>query len=188
MIVVTNGSVSRTVKPADYEGRTVSLSFNCDPGDDVEAGVRAVLAVAEHLARGEVPAQVAVEQRHQAFLDELKRVVKEKAPVVAEKPDPSANAPTAEAQPSVGEGTIASGPVASSAMISDADLQTACNQARSEGHVDPDTGILPTIKKYAVGGGRAAAIPVEQRQAFLDELKSLYKKPVTPAAGSDPGY
>jgi hypothetical protein len=48
---ITNGSVSRTYKPGDYEGRTVTLSFTIDPVDDPDGALTTVAALAEKHAR-----------------------------------------------------------------------------------------------------------------------------------------
>lgn len=48
---ITNGTVSRTVKPADYEGRSVTLSFTVDPGDDIEPILARLLSLAERYVR-----------------------------------------------------------------------------------------------------------------------------------------
>lgn len=57
MLQVTNGTVSRTYKVGDYEPRVVSLSFNIDPGSDVESLVADVVGMVERIARG-TPVQV----------------------------------------------------------------------------------------------------------------------------------
>jgi hypothetical protein len=47
---ITNGTVSRTVKPADCEARTVTLSFALDPGEDADVAIARVQELAEHHA------------------------------------------------------------------------------------------------------------------------------------------
>ena len=49
---ITNGSVSRTVKPAAYEARTVTYSYTFDDSDDAEACTAKVIEMAERGARG----------------------------------------------------------------------------------------------------------------------------------------
>lgn len=48
---ITNGTVERVYKPGDYENRRVALSFNIDPGEDINAILAHVAAMAEHHAR-----------------------------------------------------------------------------------------------------------------------------------------
>lgn len=48
---ITNGTFSRTYKPADYEARTCTLSFAVDPGEDVDAAILIVSAMCERHAR-----------------------------------------------------------------------------------------------------------------------------------------
>ncbi len=48
---ITNGSVSRTYKPADYEGRTVTFSFTLDPADNVDAETAKIAYLTEKHAR-----------------------------------------------------------------------------------------------------------------------------------------
>ena len=48
---ITNGTVSRTYKPADYEGRTVTYSFTLEPADDADVQTAKVALLAEKHAR-----------------------------------------------------------------------------------------------------------------------------------------
>jgi hypothetical protein len=47
---ITNGSVSRMYRPADFENRTVTLNFNIEPGDDYDAAIKTVSQLAERHA------------------------------------------------------------------------------------------------------------------------------------------
>ncbi len=50
-MVITNGTVERVYKPGDYESRRVSLSFNIDPGEDINSVLAQVTGLAEAHAR-----------------------------------------------------------------------------------------------------------------------------------------
>ena len=50
-MVITNGTVERVYKPGDYESRRVSLSFNIDPGEDINSVLAHVTGLAEAHAR-----------------------------------------------------------------------------------------------------------------------------------------
>lgn len=47
---ITNGTISRTFKPADYEGRTVTLSFTVAEGDEWDAVLAQVSLMCERHA------------------------------------------------------------------------------------------------------------------------------------------
>lgn len=74
---ITNGSVSRTYKPADYEARTVSFSFTLEPHDDEDAATARVAFLAEKHARH-------MPSRDEAPAEPVKRTRRAAAP--AEQP------------------------------------------------------------------------------------------------------
>ncbi len=100
---ITNGSVSRTYKPADYEGRTVGLSFSFEPGDDVDAATAFVVAICERQARGIVGTEIAEAPKpatrtratRPAVVETVSRV---EAPAAEADTRPTEFAPTARAR------------------------------------------------------------------------------------------
>ena len=123
---ITNGTVSRTYKPADYEGRTVTYSFTLEPADDADVQTAKVALLAEKHAR------------HMPTQAEEQAALKTRAPRAVPPPTPvvSGTAQTAAASAS-GPDTVgtsdpfgAAGAPASSAPTSAPVSDTASNKAQ----------------------------------------------------------
>lgn len=121
---ITNGTVSRTYKPADYEGRTVTYSFTLEPADDADVQTAKVALLAEKHAR------------HMPTQAEEQAAPKTRAPRAV---PPSAQSPTigvpsvaanASEDVSVSDPFGAAGAPASSAPTSAPVSDTASNKAQ----------------------------------------------------------
>ena len=112
---ITNGTVSRTYKPADYEGRTVTYSFTLEPADDADVQTAKVALLAEKHAR------------HMPTQAEEQAAPKTRAPR-AVPPSISTAAPTPPAEPP--SDPFAGGAPASSAPTSAPVSDTASNKAQ----------------------------------------------------------
>jgi len=198
---ITNGTVERTYKPADYEGRRVSLSFNLDPGDDVNTTLAHVASLAEHHARvqpGPIqPAMPPASPVSQAAPSSALPVMPPTPPVTA-GPGPSATtaaspsspvpppppAPVAAPPAPVAPATSPAPPLGSSPnpasgidpRLTDKALADACT-AKINAAQDRQAMVnlvMPLRTKYTNNPALpVAAIPVEQRANFLAELAAL---------------
>ena len=153
---VTNGTVSRTFKPGDYEARTVSFSFTIDPGEDFEACAAIVAEAAERRARG-LPSVSNVG-------DKPAKAKKPIAPV--EAPDPTVSAVSAWA---AAETSASSG---EPKVITDDELMKACQATTTRLHDAQPT--KNTVRGFVEKAGMSViTIPQEDRAAFLAALAAL---------------
>ena len=157
---VTNGTVSRTFKPGDYEARTVSFSFTIDPGEDFEACAAIVVEAAERRARI-MPGDGTVSNK--ADVGDKPKAKKPIAPV--EAPDPTmttAAGAAAETSASSGEPKV----------ITDDDLMKACQATTTRLHDAQPT--KNTVRGFVEKAGMSViTIPQEERAAFLAALAAL---------------
>jgi hypothetical protein len=202
-MLITNGSCTRTVKPGDYESRSVTLAFGLEPDDDVEVCVHRVMEMCERQASGKAPVTVA------AVPPTPKRSTAATAPVPASAPittTKTAVEAVDEAGPT-GSTTEPSAPVVKTAEAASADASGSTARAGTAQEVAPSaTGNDPTLTDPALielcgqtsarlggptngagerikelivkfNGGRKAtavsAIPPEARPAFVAEMKAL---------------
>jgi hypothetical protein len=160
-ITITNGTVSRTIKPADYEARTVALSFTVDDSDDIDEGLARVSALAEKHARampGAVKAAPVTTPVQEKPVDALASAGLPTVGVLAYDPPTGPYVPTvphAEPEPIV---------------ITDEQLTKACQEATQRAK-DPQPTKDVIAKFVEKPGMRAHTIPQEQRASFLEALK-----------------
>ena len=141
---VTNGTVSRTFKPGDYEARTVSFSFTIDPGDDFEACTAEIVAMAERQARG------------QASVPAVGDKPKAKKPI-APVEEPVKYTGTAEHEAS---------------WVTDDELMKACQATTTRLHDAQPT--KNTVRGFVEAAGMSViTIPQKDRAAFLAALAAL---------------
>ncbi|MGH6796590.1 MAG: hypothetical protein ACREDH_15655 [Methylocella sp.] len=158
---ITNGSVTRSVKVADYETRTVALSFTIDPGEDAEACVAKVRDMAERQARG----AVAVPPTSLGAV--AARVSAPPATSAATAPAAPASSPT----PQSANGGASSPTSAPTSSAPTAPLSTTTT---SEGPTAPSGGAAPVA---AIGNGVATDAEIGAAiQANLQKDVSLANK------------
>ena len=176
---ITNGTVSRTYKPADYEGRTVTYSFTLEPADDADVQTAKVALLAEKHAR------------HMPTQAEEQAAPKTRA-LRAVPPSISTAAPTPPAEPPsdpfAGGAPVQSAPASATdlAIVSNKALPTpateitdAMLQERIKAKVASDAkhtqGVLDLI--FFFTKNRLTAIykvtDQEQRAEFLAQLAAL---------------
>jgi hypothetical protein len=174
---ITNGTVSRTFKPADYEARMVSLSFTLDPGDDVEACVAQGMAMAERQARG-LPAHAV------AHVEPIKQPRRPPAVVLAPAPEPAAADPIAPVAQESGAVTIVGSAVqkeegvadtSTVSLVTDAVLDAAVKKARA-GNIAPDQIKAAILTFTEQPGVSMKSLDQDKRVllvAAIEELKPL---------------
>lgn len=153
---ITNGTVSRAYKVADYETRTVSLSFTLDPGDDVDAATKKVVLLAERHARMTPEAKSRQELRKQFSPEEAKA-------------EPEVN-PTTQA----GNAVVSTGVGTSLAVevdVTDLGLQRLCQWATKT--TGDHEMVKTTVKEFSpTPPHKIASMPAENRLTFVATLKS----------------
>ncbi len=148
---ITNGTVSRTFKPAEYEGRTVTLSFMIDPDEDAEACVARVVDMAERRAR--VVPNVGDKQP-------------EEAPKPVRRPPAVAENPTVPAAEEV------SGSASEVVVVTDDALMKACQ--RTTHRLRDPAPTKAVVREFVEKAGMSViTIPQEKRAAFIEALEAL---------------
>lgn len=180
-MIITGGTLEfgRVVKPADYESKAakVILSFGVDDGEDAEATIERVKAMAMRHALEMVGAKAA-EPASAAQPEKPKRAPRV-APVDPTPPSSTngseSDGPKKSADPAAIEeveraeaaAVIAEAPV----KISDKDLADACaRKSEAKGAEYDVQAVRKLITSFAP---RLSLIPAEHRQKFLDDLKAL---------------
>lgn len=144
---ITNGSVSRTYRPADFEGRTVSLSYTVDPGEDAEAVTATVAAIVERQARAHPAAKSGPTGPTPAQTARLAATLTPPQPTEpVEEPDPPA-----------------------AVEITNDAMQDVFRRVKAKIGPEP---IKELIAKWAAPKNRAQDIPQDKRAGFLAELNA----------------
>lgn len=108
---ITNGTFTRKFRTADFEDRTVSLSFTVDPGDDVDAALLHISFMAEKHARQMPPLGEPVHAPQTAEPAAAPKGRGRRAPVIETTASVSPTvAPTVQAEPSVPSPSIVPAP------------------------------------------------------------------------------
>ena len=192
-MIITNGTVERVYKPGDYESRRVSLSFNIDPGEDINSVLAQVTGLAEAHARQQPSPVAAVPPTQVVIPGPAKRgpgrppsapvQVVEPVATVAPAADPFAPdaAPTSPVPAEPDTSTVVRpGPSTSPASVdprlTDQALSEAC-ALRVNGAPDRTVFAQALVKLRAEYTGSpaltVAAIPMEKRVEFLERLGVL---------------
>ncbi len=185
---ITNGTVSRTYKPADYEGRTVTFSFTLEPADDADVETAKIAYLAEKHARhmpnpntGQELVAEPAKRRTRAPSQEVVQPLPEPGAAAAEvaaQQDPfgAAGATAQSALASApASATVSNSPAPTpAAEITDAMLQDAI-KAKVASDAKHTAGVMELIHTFT-GDPLAKIYTVKdqfKRSDFLDKLSRL---------------